>query len=127
MGYALVWARENIDNVAENYNTSVSQSLEKTLKDKERQLSWVERTSALKKRFHNIFKLDGLLVAEVCFTCQGGEYRALCIVIPEKKSVIYYTTVPKKGSLQQRRLDIMRDRSNEILNLVRRELRQDSS
>lgn len=127
MGYELVWREENIDNVAEKYNASLARSLEKALEDKERQLKWVDDVQGLRKRFHNFFNLEGLPVAEIRFTCQGGEYRALCIVISEKKAVIYYTTVPKKGSAQQRRLDIMRDRSTEILNLVRRRFRQDSS
>ena len=90
--------------------------LEKALEDKGRQIKWRNSMAELRKRFQDIISLDGLTVAEMRFSSMSAEYRALCVVLPEEKVIFYYSTVPKKGSYQERELEIMRENAEEIRN-----------
>lgn len=74
----------------------------------------------LRKRFHRIFGLENLTVAEIRFSSMSAEYRAICVVITDEESVAYYETVPKKGSHQERLLNIMRRQSEKIEGSIRK-------
>ncbi len=114
MGFDLVWTDEQIDNASDDFSNHVSDRLEKSLKDKERQIRWSQNMAGLRRRFQDIISLDRLTIAEIRFSAMSAEYRALCIVLPEEEAVFYYTTVPKKGSYQKRQLEILRENSEEI-------------
>ncbi|MDY6761757.1 MAG: hypothetical protein SVY41_01790 [Candidatus Nanohaloarchaea archaeon] len=121
MGFALIWTDDDIEHVAQDFGQQVSDSLDSVLEGKKQQIQWVENIADLSKRVHNMFGIDGLQIAEIQFTVQSAEYRAICVVVPESDAVVYYTTVPKKGSYQERRLDLMRRNSRQVRDAVRRQ------
>ncbi len=74
-----------------------------------------------------MFSLNGLQVAEIRFSVQSAEYRAICILVEEEKAVVYYHTVPKKGSEQERFLSLMRENSREIKEAIQNRFDLESS
>ena len=114
MGFSLIWTEEQVDKVSENFSYRVSDSLASTLEDKERQVKWCRSMSDLSARVHRMFNLDSLTVAELRFSAMSAEYRALCVVLPDEETVFYYSTVPKEGSAQKRKLSLMRENSGRI-------------
>lgn len=97
------------------------------MEEKERQIKWKNNINELNKRFHNSFNLDGLHIVEIAFESMSGDYRAICIVVPDMNAVVYFKTVPKKGSHQQRLLDLIRENSDEIRELIQSKADQLSS
>lgn len=120
MVFRLIWCEEDIEDISNNIHPKVAEDLEKALEDKKRQVSWCKGMVDLRKRFHRIFNLENLTVAEIRFSSMSGEYRAICVVITDEESVVYYETVPKKGSHQERLLNIMRGQSEKIEESIRR-------
>lgn len=127
MGFVVIWSDEQIEDVSDDFSFHVAKSLEKSLVEKERQLKWVNSMADLRKRFQDIISLNELTVAEIRFSSMSSEYRALCVVVPEEETLFYWTTVPKKGSYQQRQLEMMRDNSDRINQIVQKKLDQHSS
>lgn len=123
----LIWSDEQIEDVSDDFSFHVAKSLEKSLLEKERQLKWVNSMAGLRKRFQDIISLNDLTVAEIRFSSMSSEYRALCVVVPEEETLFYWTAVPKKGSYQQRQLEMMRDNSGKINQVVRKKLDRHSS
>lgn len=126
MGFVLIWNNSQIEDAADDFSYNVAESLENALEDKERQIKWSNSMADLRKRFQDIISLNGITVAEVRFSSMSLEYRALCVVVPEEETVFYWSTVPKKGSYQQRQLNLMEENSEEISQIVRRKLDQRS-
>lgn len=105
---------EHIEKVSEDFSYRVAKDLESTIEDKHSQVKWKDDINGLSRRFHNMFKLGELHIAEISFSSMSGDYRAICVVIPDGKYVVYYTTVPKNGSSQERTLKLMEKNSEEI-------------
>ena len=122
MGFNLLWSEEDIEDASEDFSYHVARELENALEDKERQVKWSSNMAQLRKRFQDMFSLDGLTVAEVRFSSMSAEYRALCVVVPDVEVVVYYDLVPKKGSYQERRLEIMRENSDIIEESIRKNI-----
>jgi len=124
MGYTLIWTDEQIEAASEDFSYHVANNLEDGLDSKEDEIKWKNSMAELSQRFQEIISFDGvdITVAELRFSAQSSEYRALCIVLPDEEVLFYYTTVPKKGSHQQRQLDIIRDNSEEILESIRKSI-----
>ena len=114
MGYDLVWIEEDLEDAANEYNYRLANDLEKALKEKQKQIKWKKNRAELSQRFHNMFGLGDLTLAEIWFESQSQTFRALCPVI--EKAVFYYQTVPKSGSSQKRALKLMKKNSSEIKN-----------
>lgn len=127
MGYSLHWNEYNLQSVAEDFNDKVAGALEEALKDKDRQIRWKNDIAGLSKRFHNTFGLGGLQIAEIRFTAESAEYRAICVIIEEKKAVAYYGTVPKKGSKQERFLETIRINSDKVKEAILKRFDQEFS
>ena len=126
MGFVLIWDSSQIEDAADDFSYGVARSLENALEDKERQIKWCNSMADLSRRFQDVISLSGITVAEIRFSAMSSEYRALCVVIPEEKSVFYWSLVPKKGSFQQRQLNLMEENSEEINQIVRKKLDQHS-
>lgn len=126
MGFNLLWTQEHIEAVSKDFSDQIGRDLEKALKDKQRQLKCVSNMANLSSRFQDIISLDNLTVAEIRFSSMSAEYRALCIVIPDQKLVVYYDLVPKKGSYQERRLKLIRENANAIEESIRKSIDQEN-
>lgn len=122
MGYSLLWVEEDIESVSDDVSFQVARNLEEALQSKEDEIKWCKNMAQLSKRFQSVFNLEGLTVAEIRFSALSAEYRALCVVISEKETVVYYETVPKKGSFQERRLQIMRENADEIKSAIQKNI-----
>lgn len=122
MGFSLLWVEEDIESVSDDISFQVARNLEDALESKESEVKWCKNMSQLSKRFQSVFNLEGLTVVEVRFSAMSAEYRALCVVIPDEEVVVYYDTVPKKGSFQERRLKVMRENSGEIKEAIRKSI-----
>ncbi|MDY6768719.1 MAG: hypothetical protein SVW02_01275 [Candidatus Nanohaloarchaea archaeon] len=127
MGFTLLWTAEDIENAATDFSDGVADDLAEALEEKEKQIRWKDNLTELSSRFHNTFGLADLHIAEIAFTSLSAEYRAICVVFPEKQEVVYYTLVPKKGSHQDRQLEIMREKSAEIEAFIRKKSDRSSS
>jgi hypothetical protein len=101
MGYSLIWKDKQIDDATEDFSYRLANDLENALEDKQRQIKWKKNMAELSQRFHDVLSLNELTVAEIRFSSMSAEYRALCIVLPEKQIVVYYTTVPKKEATKK--------------------------
>lgn len=122
MGFSLLWVEEDIESVSDDISFQVARNLEDALESKESEIKWCKNMSQLSKRFQSVFSLEGLTVAEIRFSAMSAEYRALCVVIPDEEVVVYYDTVPKKGSFQKRRLEVMRENADEIKETIRKSI-----
>lgn len=122
MGFDLIWTDEQVENAAEDFDTNLSTDLANALESKNREVKWCKNMAELSRRFQDLINLDGLKVAEIRFSSMSAEYRALCVVLPEKQNIFYYTTVPKKGSHQERQLEIMRDNSEAIKEFIKKSI-----
>lgn len=122
MGYNLIWTEENIQDVSEAYSYQVARDLEKACESKEDEIKWVRNMAGLSRRFQDMISLDDLTVAELRFSSMSAEYRALLMVIPEEKVLVYYDTVPKKGSYQEKTLELMRNNSERISEAIRKRI-----
>jgi len=122
MGYNLIWTEENIQDVSETYSYQVARDLEKACKSKEDEIKWIRNMAGLSRRFQDMISLDDLTVAELRFSSMSAEYRALLVVIPEEKVLVYYDTVPKKGSYQEKTLELMRNNSERISETIRKRI-----
>ncbi len=127
MGFELVWDDADIENAANDFDDAVAEALERALSSKKTEIQWKTTLSGLSKRIHNMFGVGELQIAEIAFSVNAAEYRALCIVVHEKPALVYYTTVPKAGSLQKRKIATIRDNSPEIQEFIRRKAAQSSS
>lgn len=127
MGYTLIWDDTQIEDASDDFSYHVARNLEDALEEKENQIKWSNNMADLRKRFQDIISLKSLTVAEIRFSSMSSEYRALCIVVPEEQTLFYWSTVPKKGSHQQRQLELMRENSDRISQIVQRKLSQRSS
>lgn len=114
MGFSLLWNDGQIEEASEDFSYRLANNLESALEDKERQIKWCKSMADLRNRFQDIISLNGLTVAEIRFSSMSAEYRALCVVLPEEQVLFYYSTVPKKGSYQERELEIMRENAEAI-------------
>lgn len=119
MVYGLYWFESDIEDAEDDFSSHLADDLESALEEKERQIKWKNNINELNKRFHNSFNLNGLRIVEIAFESMSGDFRAICVVLSEKNAVIYYTTVPKKGSFQRRQLEIIREKSDEIEEFIR--------
>lgn len=119
MVYGLYWFESDIEDAEDDFSSHLADDLESALEEKERQIKWKNNINELNKRFHNSFNLNGLHIVEIAFESMSGDFRAICVVLSEKNAVIYYTTVPKKGSFQRRQLEIIREKSDEIEEFIR--------
>jgi mRNA-degrading endonuclease HigB of HigAB toxin-antitoxin module len=122
MGYSLYWTDEQVEKVANRYGFKVAQGLENALNNKQNQVKWLNQPSELPRRFHNMFALENLKIAEISFNVQGKEFRAICVVIHDLDAIVYHTTVDKETGNQDRRLAIMRKNSEEIEESIRETL-----
>jgi len=120
MGFNLLWNEEDIDNASEDFSHQTARDLEKALEDKQRQIKWSKNMAQLSNRFHKIFNLDGITVAEIRFASMSAEYRALCIVITDEEVAVYHSLVPKKGSAQKRQLQLIEENSDRIEKAIRK-------
>lgn len=127
MGFGLYWFDEDIEDAECDFSSHLADDLENALLEKEGQIKWKNNVSELNRRFHNSFNLNGLHVVEIAFQSMSAEYRAICIVIPDKDAVVYFKTVPKKGSHQERALDLIRENSSEIKGFIQGKADQLSS
>jgi hypothetical protein len=128
MGFSLYWfEEEDIDDAEDDFSSKVAENLENALEEKQRQIKWKNSISGLNRRFHNSFSLDGLHIVEIAFQSSSGNYRAVCIVIPSEEAVVYFKTVPKKGSHQQRLLELIRENSDDINRFIQKKADQLSS
>ena len=127
MGFVLIWDDEQIEDASDDFSYHVAQDLEDALEDKESQIKWKNNMAELSRRFQDVISLDGLTVAEIRFSSMSSEYRALCVVVPEEKTLFYWATVPKGGSHQDRQLELMEENSDEINRIVQKKLDQRSS
>lgn len=119
MGFGLLWNDNDIENASNDFSYQVARDLENVLEDKERQIKWSNSMVQLRKRFHDMFNLNSLTVAEIRFSSMSAEYRALCIVIPDEQVVVYHSLVPKKGSTQERQLKLIRRNASSIEKSIR--------
>ena len=121
MGYTLIWTEEQIEAVSDDFSYHVADNLKDALDDKEDEIKWKNSMAGLSQRFQDIISFDDvdITVAELRFSAQSAEYRALCIVLPDEEVLFYYATVPKKGSAQDRQLEIIKENSEEILKSIR--------
>lgn len=122
MGFSLFWNDEDIQNASDDFSYQIARELESALEDKERQIKWSKNMSQLSTRFHKVFNLDGLTIAEVRFSSMSAEYRALCIVIPDEEVVAYHSLVPKKGSAQKRQLKLLEENADRIEESIRKSI-----
>lgn len=122
MGFNLLWKDKDIETASDDFSYHVARELENSLEEKENQIKWCQNMADLSKRFQSMFNLEELTVAEIRFSAMSSEFRALCIVISEEETVVYYDIVPKKGSYQKRRLKIMRENSTEIKKAIQSNL-----
>ena len=122
MGFNLLWNDSDIDNASEDFSYQVARELENALKDKERQIKWRNNMAQLRKRFQDMFNLDGLTVAEIRFSSMSAEYRALCIVIPDEQVVVFHSLVPKSGSAQERQLNLIENNAESIEKSIRKNI-----
>lgn len=122
MGFDLIWSKEDIEDISDGFSCQVARDLDKALESKEDEIKWIENMARLSGRFQDMFNLNGLTVAEIRFSSMSAEYRALCIVIPGEEVVVFYDVVPKKGSYQERRLQIMRENAEEIEEAIRKNI-----
>ena len=127
MGYDLIWLEDDIDNAEKDYSHQLSQDLKEALNKKQNQIKWKNNPSELAQRFHNTFKLGDLNIAEIWFESQSGVFRAICPVMHQHRIVFYHTTVPKKGSHQERILKLMKENSSELRAYFQRRIDQLSS
>ncbi len=122
MSFSLLWNDVDVENASEDFSYHVAQNLESALEDKERQIKWCKSMSDLRKRFQDLFNLNGLTVAEVRFSSMSAEYRALCMVVPDEEVVVYHSLVPKKGSAQKRQLKLIEENAERIENSIRKSI-----
>lgn len=122
MGYNLIWTEENIQDVSETYSYQVARDLEKACESKEDEIKWIRNMAGLSRRFQDIISLNDLTVAELRFSSMSAEYRALLVVIPDENVLVYYDTVPKKGSYQEKTLELMRNNSERISKAIRKRI-----
>lgn len=122
MGFNLLWNEEDIEDISDGFSYQVARNLEKALESKEDEIKWSKNMAQLSRRFQDMFNLNDLTVAEIRFSSMSAEYRALCIVIPEEEVVVFYDVVPKKGSYQERRLQLMRENAEEIEEAIRKNI-----
>lgn len=122
MGFGLLWDGEDIGNASDDFSYQVARDLESALEDKERQVKWKSNMAELRKRFQDMFNLHGLTVAEIRFSSLSAEYRALCIVIPDEELIVYHSLVPKKGSAQEKQLELIRENADRIENSIRQNI-----
>ncbi|MFB6209681.1 MAG: type II toxin-antitoxin system RelE/ParE family toxin [Candidatus Nanohaloarchaea archaeon] len=122
MGFNLLWNDKDIENASEDFSYHVARELKNALKDKERQIKWSKNMTQLRKRFHDMFNLDCLTVAEIRFSSMSAEYRALCIVITDQQVVVFHSLVPKKGSAQKRQLKLIEENSERIEKSIRKNI-----
>lgn len=121
MVFELFWfEEEDIEDARKDFSSNVANGLEKALRSKAKQLRWKKSLNELNQRFHNVFSLNGLHIAEIDFSSVSGSYRAICVVLPDEKKVIYFKTVPKKGSHQKRVLELIEENSEDIREFIRR-------
>ncbi len=117
MAYRLHWTQAQIEQAGKDYTPGVAERLQKVFQDKERQLGSVHNPAALGRRFYNTFTLDGLKVAEIRFNVHGREFRAICVVLHDVRTVVLHALVHKNR--QGEALAAMRRRSDEIAAAIR--------
>lgn len=127
MSYSIYWTEEDLQEASDIYNCGVSERLEEALEEKQRQVKWYDEISRVVKRFHNVFGINGLDVAEISFSFESREFRALCIIVKSEEAVVYFDLVDKGGSNQRRKLEDMKDRQDEISRVIRQRLDRSSS
>lgn len=123
MGYELFWTEEQLDAVAEDYSQAVADHLRAVLASKDDQLLTVTNPADLPQRFHNMFTLGDLKVAEIAFNIHGREFRAVCVVLHDLRIVAFYAVTDKAG--QEKRLRKMRHQAAAIETAVRQRFDQE--
>lgn len=128
MGYMIVYDEEDdMDRAENNYNSQVAEELKDTLDDQHRQIQSKNAPHELSKRFHNVFKRDGINWAEEDFEVNSKEFRAMCVIVNEYNAVVYFGVVDKETENQEKFLKKCGRRSEEILEIVNQKANQSSS
>lgn len=122
MSFSLLWNDEDVENASKDFSFQVARDMEAALEDKSRQIKWCKNMSQISKRFHKVFNLDSLTVAEIRFSSMSGEYRAICVVVPEEEVVVYHSLVSKKGSEQEKQLKLLEENADVIEESIRKNI-----
>ncbi len=117
MGYALRWTEAHIRDVESDYSCAVAEQLQEVMEEKARQVQWVQTPADLPSRFHNVFTLEDLKVAEIAFNVHGREFRAIFVVLHDLRIAAFYAVVDKAN--QEKRLQQMRRDATAIETAVR--------
>lgn len=117
MPYHLHWTGQQMEEASADYRPAVAERLRDVLEDKERQLRSVQNPADLGRRFHNMFTLAGLKVAEIRFSVHGQEFRAICVVLHDIQTVVYHTLTDKGN--QEQTLAEIRNAADKIESAIR--------
>lgn len=126
MVFNLYWTEKDIEDAESEFGTHVASRLESVLEQKAREVRWKGNTAEVARRFHNFFGLGGLHVAEIKFTVQSREFRAVCLLVAED-SIAYFDLVDKEGGGQERLLRNIRKNAEDIRDAIRERLNRASS
>ncbi|MDY6768790.1 MAG: hypothetical protein SVW02_01645 [Candidatus Nanohaloarchaea archaeon] len=124
MGYEIHWTEEQIDAAASEYSKvhGLRDALKTALKDKAKKVKWARTPADLPPRFHRVFSLNNLTVAEIKFNIHGKEFRAICVVLHDIETIVFEMLVDKETENQARKLALMRKRAEDIEAAIREEV-----
>lgn len=80
-------------------DTVYSDLLDKVDK-KNRELEWIKKFPKLPNRFHNFFGENDFHIAELSFESRHRRFRALCIVLPDCRKLVFWAVVQKEDGYE---------------------------
>jgi hypothetical protein len=104
VSYEILFTEEHHEQILDNFDNSVLESLKERLDKKQELLNQVDRRDQACKRFHKVFTAggSGVPIAEMRFRANGNKkYRGVFVLVDRAESFVFVQVVEKENSYQR--------------------------
>jgi hypothetical protein len=104
VGYEILFTDEHREQVLDDFDGSVLESLKKRMDKKQELLNQVDRRDQACRRFHKVFTggESGVTIAEMRFRANGNKkYRGVFVLVDKADSFVFVQVVEKENSYQR--------------------------